>query len=247
MNEDFVDNQFQPMIKQVLMPIKAVIFDLDDTLWPQMPLINHAEQVMFEWLQTHAPKITDQHTIQSMRSLRAELLPTNPRFKFDLWALRMTMLSALFTAHGEDLAKVESAMQVFAKARNQVSIYDDVMPTLTTLADHFKLGSISNGFANLDDIGLSGHFKVSLAAHQFGCAKPDPRIFLAACDALNVLPEQAVYVGDDVVLDVQGAQQAGLKGVWINRAGRASINGIQADCECADLTGLLSWLKLSAV
>jgi putative hydrolase of the HAD superfamily len=246
MNEGYVEKQFQPTLKQAQLPIKAVIFDLDDTLWPQIPLITHAEQAMFEWLQLHAPKITNEHTIQSMRSLRGELLPTNPRFKFDLWALRMAMLTQLFTEHGEDLTKVETAMQVFANARNQVSIYDDVMPVLTTLAQHFQLGSISNGFADLDQIGLSGHFKVSLAAHQFGCAKPDPRIFLAACDELNVLPEHAAYVGDDALLDVQGAQQAGLKGVWINRAGRAAVAGIHADYECADLTGLLTWLKLSA-
>lgn len=240
-----METQFQTTIKQAQLPIKAVIFDLDDTLWPQMPLITGAEQAMFAWLAVHAPKITEHHNLQTMRAIRDELLPTNPRFSFDLWALRSAILTKMFTEHGEDVSKVEHAMQVFAKARNQVQMYDDVMPVLNTLGKHFRLGSISNGFADLSEIGLADHFKVSLAAHQFGCAKPDPRIFLAACEQLNVAPAQAVYVGDDVLLDVQGAQQAGLKGVWVNRAGKNGLAGIAADFECTDLLSLLGWLQVA--
>ncbi|PRC91091.1 HAD family hydrolase [Solimicrobium silvestre] len=226
--------------------IKAVIFDLDDTLWPIIPLINHAEQTLFDWLQANAPKVTEQHSIQSMRNFRAALIPTNPRYQFDLWALRHAMLTQLFLSTGEDANtvnnKADTAMQVFAAARNQVSLYDDVIPTLTELGRHFQLGSISNGFADLEQIGLAEHFKVSIAAHQFGCAKPDPSIFKAACAALNVEPQHAVYVGDDVLLDVRGAQDAGLASVWINRTKRPGWSEVRADYECRDLTELLAWL-----
>ena len=71
----------------------------------------------------------------------------------------------------------------------------------------------------MHEIGISSHFKVSLAAHRFGCAKPDPRIFLAACSELGLPPEQVIYVGDDLALDVHGAQQVGMQGVWMNRHG----------------------------
>ncbi len=223
-------------------PVRAVIFDLDDTLWPLLPLITRAEQTLFDWLQQHVPAVTRQHSIQSLRAVRAELLPTNARFEYDLWALRKAVLTRVFTLAGEDLTMIDPAMQIFSHARNQVSLFPDALPVLTQLGKNFRLGSISNGFADLAAIGLAEHFGVSLAAHQFGCAKPDARIFLAACAALEVEPHQAVYVGDDVLIDVQGAQQAGLRTVWINRSGKVAPPDLQPDAECRDLSAVLHWL-----
>jgi len=79
------------------------------------------------------------------------------------------------------------------------------------------LGSISNGFADVAAVGLHHHFSESIAAHTFGCAKPDPKIFHAMAQRLNLEPAELMYIGDDLRLDVQGAQQAGLTGVWLNR------------------------------
>jgi putative hydrolase of the HAD superfamily len=225
--------------------VKAVIFDLDDTLWPLFPLIHDAERALFDWLQLNAPRIAERHTIESMRSLRQQLVPTDARFTYDLWALRHAMLTQLFSAEETDAGRVrhlsDTAMQVFAKARNQVSLYQDVRPVLNELDQSFKLGTISNGFADLNEIGLAKHFQVNLAAHQFGCAKPDPRIFRAACSALQVEPGQTVYVGDDVLIDVQGAKRAGLQSVWLNRAGRLADH--EADYACRDMRELLLWLQ----
>lgn len=228
--------------------IKAVIFDLDDTLWPLLPLIESAEQTLYEWLQVQAPKVVINHSVQSMRTLRLALVATNARFQFDLWALRHAALVDLFKQAGADAdnALVDAAMQVFAKARSRVSLYADVVPGLMALRQNYQLGTISNGFADLTEAGIAPHFSVSLAAHQFGCAKPDARIFLAACAALNVAPQQAVYVGDDVLCDVQGAQQAGLHSVWMNRHGRPPLPHVQADVECRDLHGLIKWLNAVA-
>jgi len=224
--------------------IRAVVFDLDDTLWPLIPLIHEAEQALLDWLKSTAPAALGQHSIASLREMRSRLLPTDARFAYDLWALRHAMLTELFSAEDHDADRVrarsDAGMQVFARARNQVSLYGDVLPALTEMGRHFQLGSISNGFADLRAIGLAGHFNVSLAAHQFGCAKPDPRIFLAACEALGVAPQHTVYVGDDVQIDVQGARSAGLRSVWMNRAGRAAAH--EADYECRDLTELAAWL-----
>jgi putative hydrolase of the HAD superfamily len=35
--------------------VKAVLFDLDDTLWPIVPVIARAEQLLFDWLRQNAP------------------------------------------------------------------------------------------------------------------------------------------------------------------------------------------------
>ena len=67
-------------------------------------------------------------------------------------------------------------------------------------------------------IGLGRFFRASINAREFGVGKPDPRIFLAACGAVDVQPEQVLHVGDDVTLDALGALNAGMQAAWLNRS-----------------------------
>ena len=99
--------------------------------------------------------------------------------------------------------------------------------------------------ADLEVIGLHHHFEYALASAKFGRAKPDPSIFLAACEAMGVAPRDAVYVGDDLRLDVQGAQGAGLRAVWMNRGGSEAhlAAGVAPDAICATFDELLAWVK----
>ncbi len=226
--------------------IKAVLFDLDDTLWPIVPVIVRAESVMFEWLTANAPKVAQQFTIESLRERRKALLAENPRYAIDLRALRHAALCEAFSSCGEDPVKVDHAIDIFSEARNSVTLFDDVHPILARLHRRVALGSVSNGVADLITIGLAHYFQVSIAAHSFGSAKPDPAIFHAACDALGVAPPETVYIGDDPVLDVQGAQQAGLRAVWMNRSAlqprRILPDHIEPDAVCTTLYELDEWL-----
>jgi len=226
--------------------IKAVLFDLDDTLWAIEPVLQLAEQQLYRWLQEHAPAVSAQHTITSLRERRQRLAETEPAFRINLWALRHTVLTEVLGQCGEDPALAGPAMALFSTARNAVTPFEDVVPELLTLKPRLKLGTISNGFADLDRIGLAGHFEISIAAHQFGTAKPDPSIFHAACKALEVSPQQTVYVGDDLMLDVVGAQQAGLRAVWMNRFARSLPAHVKPDAVCTDLRELRHWLTLEA-
>ena len=226
-------------------PIRALLFDLDDTLWPIVPVILRAERVLFDWLREHAPKVPERFTIDALRARRTELIAAKPHLAIDLYALRHAGLSEAFALCGEDNAKIDTAMTLFAEARNQVTLYDDVHDCLPRLASQMTLGSLTNGGADLHAIGLAHHFSVSLAAHQLGRAKPDPLIFHAACDALGIPPAQVAYVGDDLKLDVEGAQNAGLRGLWMNRSGDAppaDCAHIRPDASFASLHELESWL-----
>jgi HAD superfamily hydrolase (TIGR01549 family) len=224
---------------------KAILFDLDDTLWPIAPVILQAEESLHGWLQTHAPRVSERFSIDTLRQARLALLAAQPHFHLDLGALRRAGLMAAFAEAGEDPVKVEQAMLHFFAARNAVVPYEDVLPGLLRLKGRVLLGSVSNGNADLQAIGLSHHFKVSVAAHQLGCAKPDAAIFHAACAALGVAPADAVYVGDDVLLDVQGAQRAGLRAVWLNRSASSKHleHAVVPDAICANFDELLDWLK----
>lgn len=224
---------------------KAILFDLDDTLWPIAPVIVQAEQTLHAWLAANAPAVARRFSIEELRQARLALLAQQPEFALDLGALRRAGLLAAFQQAGEDPAKVEQAMIEFFAARNSVIPYDDVLPGLLRLKGRVLVGSISNGNADLKAIGLSHHFKVSVAAHQLGCAKPDAAIFHAACKELGVAPEDAVYVGDDVLLDVQGAQRAGLRAVWMNRTGstRHLEHEVVPDAIVSDFHELVDWLQ----
>jgi putative hydrolase of the HAD superfamily len=224
---------------------KAVLFDLDDTLWPIAPVILQAEETLFAWLRAHAPRVARQFTIDSLRQARLELLARQPEFQLDLGKLRHAGLVAAFEHAGEDAAKVELAMAQFFAARNAVVPYDDVLPGLLRLKGRVLVGSITNGNADLQTIGLARHFEASVAAPQLGVAKPDPAIFLEGCRLLAVAPHEAVYVGDDVLLDVQGAQRAGMRGVWMNRNGsnKHVEHGVEPDAIVRNFDELLDWLK----
>jgi HAD superfamily hydrolase (TIGR01549 family) len=227
------------------LPPKAILFDLDDTLWPIAPVIVQAEIALHEWLAIHAPKVAQQFDIVELRAQRLALLALQPALKVDLGQLRRVGLHGAFEQAGEDLVHVEGAMRHFFAARNAVTLYDDVLPGLQRLKGQMLVGSISNGNADLAAIGLDGHFSVSLAAAQFGSAKPDPAIFHAACAMLGVAPHEAVYVGDDLHYDVAGAQNAGLRAVWLRRDdARAQQQGvISPDAICANFDELLAWLQ----
>lgn len=222
--------------------IKALLFDLDDTLWPIMPVIKNAELVLWDWLLVHAPATTSRFSIDSLRARRMALLPTNPRYQFDVWSLRHRILSEALAECGEDPTMADRAMVVFSEARNLVTPFDDVLPSLQRLRDKFTLGTISNGFADLDAIGLASHFTVSVAAHRIGIGKPDPAIFLRACEQLQIAPADAIYVGDDLQLDIEGAQNAGLRAIWINRFARELPPHINPDATCTTLLELEDWL-----
>ncbi|GAB3471727.1 HAD family hydrolase [Massilia terrae] len=224
---------------------KAILFDLDDTLWPIAPVIIQAEETLHAWLATHAPRVAQQFTIEMLRQARLSLLARKPEFRYDLGALRRAGLVEAFAKAGEDPVKVEQAMTEFFAARNAVIPFDDVLPGLLRLKGRVLVGSISNGNADLQTIGLSNHFKVSIAAHQLGCAKPDTAIFHAACAELGVAPEDAVYVGDDVLLDVQGAQRAGMRAVWMNRTGSTAHleHEVVPDAMVSNFHELVEWLQ----
>ena len=224
---------------------KAILFDLDDTLWPIAPVIRQAEIRLHGWLATNAPAVAERFSIDSLRLARAALLAAQPAFHHDLGALRRAGLMAAFAQAGEDRGKVEHAMVEFFAARNAVVPYDDVLPGLQRLQGHYLVGSVTNGNADLGAIGLAHHFSVSVAAHELGRSKPDAAIFHLACAQLGVAPAEALYVGDDILLDVRGAQQAGLRAVWMNRTGSDAHveRGVTPDAICANFDELLDWLK----
>ena len=74
-----------------------------------------------------------------------------------------------------------------------------------------------------DRVGLLAPFRVLTFSDECGIRKPDPEIFFLTLRQLGVAPEEAVHVGDDPVLDVEGARDARMHGViQVSADGRAT-------------------------
>ena len=199
--------------------IRAILFDLDDTLWDVRPVIVRAEEVLHAWLRERYPRIVERHDIESMREQRVCIAREHPAMRHDFTWLRLESLRRLAAEAGYPLELAEEAFAVFYRARNDVVLYDDVRPALERLSRDYRLFAISNGNAHLGEIGLGGYFEASLAAREAGMLKPDPRIFALLLQRAGIAAHEAAHVGDDPACDVEGARAAGVLPVWLNRSG----------------------------
>ncbi|MGB5062662.1 MAG: HAD-IA family hydrolase [Candidatus Competibacter sp.] len=218
--------------------IKAITFDLDDTLWEVWPVVERAEQLLHDWLAARYPRMTEQFTPLELRDLSSEVVAARPNMAHDRTWLRKAALNLAARRVGYREFDVEGAFAVFFIARNAVEPFADVRPTLERLARRYTLASLSNGNADLRLIGLHDVFTFSLNAIDVGAAKPEPLMFELARQRLAARPEQIVHVGDDPEHDVFGAAQAGFRTIWVNRTGLDWPGGPRAEAEIGNLAEL---------
>ena len=90
---------------------------------------------------------------------------------------------------------------------------------LERLSRRYRLGIVSNFYGNLptvcDNAKVRRYFGVIVDSAQVGFLKPDPRIFLAAVEALGIKPSRTVMVGDSLARDMAGARAAGMVHIWL--------------------------------
>ncbi|HEV3350757.1 MAG TPA: HAD family hydrolase, partial [Methylomirabilota bacterium] len=97
-------------------------------------------------------------------------------------------------------------------------------------ADGIVLAVISNTMRTpgeilrqvLDKSGLLSLFRVLTFSDECGVRKPAPEMFLRTLGELGVPPAAAVHVGDDPILDVEGARDAGMRVIQVTADGRAT-------------------------
>jgi putative hydrolase of the HAD superfamily len=212
--------------------VRAICFDLDNTLWQIEPVLLRAEDILADWLRHRYPRISERFPVREMMAMRAALLRDEPHQAHDLSYLRRETLARAAAAVGYDsnaaVSIAHAAFDAWHVARNEVTPYEETLPALAHLRPRFRLATLSNGNADLARIGMAQHFEVSLNAGGLGYAKPDPRAYLALTDALTLAPDEIVFVGDEPQADVVGPRAAGMHTVWVNRGRGAWPDGLPA-------------------
>lgn len=152
----------------------------------------------------------------------------------------------------QELALPEDAREALASFDHgrYVEAYPDAAPALDGLrARGLRVGVLTNNSASLSAagplaaVGLHQRVDVALSAQQIGASKPEPRAYLAICEALAARPDECVFF-DDVAAWVQGAREAGLRAFRVDRS-RAThdvAGGVLRDLHgvAAALTGEVS-------
>jgi len=118
----------------------------------------------------------------------------------------------------------KAAARRIAQEHSRANLWSGPAPgareTLEVLRERgYRLGVVSNADGRvrglLEEAGFATHLEIILDSAQVGFEKPDPRIFLAAIQMLDLPPSSCAYVGDVYEIDILGARAAGLRPILI--------------------------------
>jgi putative hydrolase of the HAD superfamily len=206
-----------------MMSIKAISFDLDDTLWPILPVINKAEEITNKWLVKNYPGVEKLLKGKELADIRNKLLEKRRNLANNLSKLRELSLVELGIRSGYNQKESEimaaQSFKIFYSYRNQVTLYEGVERSLIKLKNKYLLGVITNGNANLKEIGIDHYFHFNFNAYEMNTSKPDLEIFQAAIKKTGFMAKEICHVGDHPVNDVQGSLNAGMHAIWFNEKG----------------------------
>ena len=198
--------------------IEAIVFDLDDTLWPIAPDHPARRGGHGRLDSPQRAEVGARWDVNTLKLLRASLIAANPALRNDVMALRRGTIFAAFEECGGSADQAETAFAVFRDARQQVTFYPDALPALRRLAARFRLGVISNGFANVHAVVSVSTLKPSFPPMR--SAFRNGRAHLRACIERMALPaSKNALRRRRPENDVVGPARAGLKTAWINRSG----------------------------
>jgi putative hydrolase of the HAD superfamily len=205
--------------------IEAVCLDVDDTLIDFTTSARKALRTMIgrDDLWPTWQRMTDEHVAKVIAG------------EMDVETMRRARTRAFFADLGtllDDDKVYELENRRLEEMNHAWSLFDDVVPCLDWLhAAGLKVAAVTNASgshqrAKLTDLGIARFFDTVVIAGELGAAKPDPEIFHAACDRLDVPSTQTLHVGDRLDVDALGARAAGLHGVWLQRCPAEPIPGL---------------------
>jgi putative hydrolase of the HAD superfamily len=209
--------------------LKAVFFDLYYTLVRYEPPQEELEaQALKDFGINVSPEIFRRPLITANEFIYQEIArrPLSQRSQEEKMAIyaqyqRILLEEAGIEADEKLVLAMLGKMQQF---KMKLVLFDDVAPALNDLKGQgLTLGLISNVekdmTATLNELGLPSWLDIVVTSLESGFNKPQPGIFQEALRRVSVQPSESIYVGDQYHVDVIGANQAGMKGILLDRGG----------------------------
>ncbi|MGK2965771.1 MAG: HAD family hydrolase [Tepidiformaceae bacterium] len=237
------------------MPIRAILFDIGDTLWHDAQRIPMSEfrrlgaERAAEFLSSIgrsdldpdgvAPLAWDALVAAIAHAQSGDLIePDYPE------AVRRVLAEAGIALSRDETARLLEAVYVSGREAGKLP-YPDARPVLEELQRRgFRLATITNRAfggerfrADMRDAGLDIAWEVEAVSCELGYLKPHPRIFEWTLDQLALSPAELLMVGNSLAQDVAGAQRHGITTAW--RRCKPDAKGITPDYTIDELTGLL--------
>jgi len=184
--------------------IKAVIFDLFGTLTDTFS--NHEQRIIDEFNLDvgcdYVEKVTNSIKYKDMDSYLSEIIK-----KLNLKNNKETR---------------EKLVEIFKQECNKEKLDKKAQEIIKKLkSKNLKLGIISNipnpDWDLLGKQGLKKYFDVILYSYELGIIKPDFTIFELMLSKLNLKGDEAIMVGNSLESDIKGAENAGIKGILLDR------------------------------
>lgn len=225
-----------PALKDGKRPVRAVIFDMDNTL--------------FDFVEA------------KMRACRkvAEFIGSEDGMELFRYFLRhaggfedMDCVADYLNDRGVRDEEVHGrCYEIYRKTElENIETYEGVEETLEFLKrEGFKLAIVTNADrkslnARLQEANLSGFFDATVTREATGKLKPDHRPILSALYELGVEPEEALKVGDSLARDISPARRIGMKTAYAKYGDRNSHDedGPKADFTLEEVRDLIALLK----
>lgn len=203
---------------------RAVLFDLDDTLYP-------LEQFLMSGYRAVAAQVESAwgHAAERALAVMTAAFVTDRGREIDVLADRLALPAGTVTRLIDVMRAHEPQLRLSSRA----------VAVLAAMRPDWRVGIVTNGRADIQArkvraLGLAPLVDtiVFAAEHGTGVGKPEAAPFLAACLALGVAPSRTVFVGDDLRCDIAGASAVGMKTIWLPAALERRSEPTQA---CADL------------
>jgi putative hydrolase of the HAD superfamily len=202
------------------MPLKAVIFDLGLTLIHTVSFPEIYRRILARF--GISVYVDDVVCAQKLTESEVDTSTYAESQRKEFWTnYNVSLLEKLGVK--ENAVFVASQIDELWWSHSSVQLFPDVESTLSGLkAKCLKLGLVSNGFQQdldyvLGTLGLKKWFDAVVCIDSCNCAKPNKEIFLYALNKLGIKPDEAVFVGDSVAQDYEGALGVGIKPYLIDR------------------------------
>ena len=209
--------------------VKAVFFDLDDTLCAYWEAARAALYETFEKFrfEGYLPQDMLKFWSREFGLYCPGLKKTEwyaPYLKRGEPSRTELMRRALALAGVNDDHLAREVSDFYAGRRGELlKLFEDATPAIEALKGKYFLGMITNGPADVQrgevvNLGLEAHFQSILIEGELGFGKPNPEIFRLAERESACKPQEILFIGNSYAHDVLPAIHAGWRAVWVQRA-----------------------------